>query len=299
MNNKKFSNEFDKFVNLFYGLPVDFSNPQVEIGKYDGRRNMCEVVSDNIQSTIVTFGDSLKCEIVVKYVSNINHEVLKKDLIDRNKELEELKEEYRSDGATKEEIRDWIEDELPMAELEKQDAIEWNNKSVPCDFEGYVVTPDLAISYNDDLFQAMIGPGDSEKIIILYGTPDQKGQLQQLTMCSYNVFDFMEDYSVYADFDIMNYRFIYPSNVTELKKINPHYDTNDNMAIDCDNLVTHIGNLKSIGVNPEMQSNIDFQQFLAENGLESMYDHPLAAIFVAKNIFINQAFQPEEKNVKK
>jgi hypothetical protein len=292
MNNHKFSKEYDKFMNHFNGLPVDFSNPKVEISELD---DSSEYIEDRVQFINVTYGDASQCELVVHYISYINHESLKRDFIDKNKRLELLKEEFKNEGLSEEEIDYWTEEEVQFAENTKEYALEFDKKSAPCDFEGYVITPDLSISYSDNLLKAMIGPGDSEKLIILYGDLNSNDQLPQLTMCSYNLFDFIEDYSFYEERDANTHQWFYPSNIKELKEANPSFPIEDEHSINCNYLLERIEFLKSIGINPEMQLNIDFQQFLTENGLENMYDRPAAAIFLAKKTLMDKAIKMEEE----
>jgi len=284
-NSKKFPEKFEKFVGFFKGLPVDFSNPKVEIGKYNGRMDLIEHVSENLQSTIVTFGEQSQWELVIKYVSSINHELLKSNIINGDKVIDSIKEMYRSWGEPEETIKKWIEEdelELLAADTRKKYAIEWDSKNTPCDFEGYLVAPDLAVSLNDDLFQAIITPTNSEKIIILYGKPEQNRRLTKLTICSYNVFDFTEEYDNYGE------------HIDERES----WQWAEYIDINCDFLVERIEKLKSIGIMPNVQIDIDFRQFLEENGLDNMYECPAAGVYMTKSSLIDKVNQIEDGKVK-
>ena len=271
MTNNNFSKEFNNFIYQFLELPVDFSNPKIDINEYESEYS--GVIND-VQTTTVTFGDSSQCEVFVRYISLINHEKLKNDYIDRNKNLELLKEEMRHDGYSKEEIDYYTEEETMFAKYEKEEAIGLYKKSVPCDFEGYVVTPHLSISINDNLFQAMIKYDDNEEIVILYGKIDKDGKLQQVTMCSYNWFDFVLFSNCYLDNE--NYFAGYYFN--------------------CDYLVARIENLKSNeGIEPNMQVDLDFKEFLNEIGLDNMYNYPAVAIFLAQRNLMDRAILIEKE----
>lgn len=247
-NNKNFPQEFYNFIELFYGIPVDFSNPKVYIE--DGGLGCVELTS-------VEFGDASECEVRISYVSNIDYETLRKDYIEDDDQLDE---DILEDN-DKEFFYSWEE--------EKAIGKKWLKKIVPCNFKGYVVTPDLVISVNGNLIQVMI-TSLQEEIIILYGVLGNNKRLNNVTLSSYNMFDFAE---------------------------NP-YNAYEDLMINSDYLIDRELYLQSMGVNPEVKLDFDFNQFLDEIDLGNMNKSSLVTIYQVKEFLLNKVLESKKSKKK-
>ncbi len=127
---------------------------------------------------------------------------------------------------------------------------------VPSNFIGSVVTPDFSISFVNNFVQGAI-TSDKGFVVVFYGPLDENNHLNNVSISYYDsIFDVSEDYDC-------------------------------EFLLNVDNIRNHESILASKGIEPVQKSNINFQDFLADNGLESLYDCPITALYNAKNALIN------------
>ena len=278
--NIEFPNEFKTFANNFNGLPVDYNNPKIEY-EYDGidyesGKSIYGRDLDRLkEKTIVTFGDAANCEVSIEYVSNYDYELLKR-FIDSNEEykraINPYQEYWKEWGKNREDDEEIKYITANIRELKNQAQV-WYNSKVPNEFIGHVVTKDLVITLKDDLIEAAIKPENDNSIFLLYGKRDDKGCLNDVSLSSYNLYDYA---SYMYEGDDIPYR--------EYNRI-PYFDE---FTIDYNNVYERIQKIKSQGIEPEAELEMNFKNFLEENGLADKYQEPILGLYLAKNSIVEK-----------
>ncbi len=166
-------------------------------------------------------------------------------------------EDYVSDYNNKDELlREHGYDYEKTIDYYYQEVQRIKSLKVPSEFIGSVVTPDFSISIINNLVQGTI-TSDKGFAIVFYGYLDENKHLNTVTVSYYDsIFDIAEEY---------DWEFI----------------------LNVDNIRKQESILASKGIEPIQKSNINFQEFLADNGLEGLYDYPVTALYNAKNALIN------------